>query len=349
MNPKILNREFKHPEDGWYQIEAKGEHPNRGAGIVQVIDDQAVDAIVKRFNQDAVKPDFAGMLVDHEHFKHDQDKETIAYGWLMKLQNRHDGVYGQVKWTSTGKPAVDGGDYRYFSSEYDPQDFVVLNRDGKTTRARPLRLDGLTLTNSPNNKGGRPITNRGSDDETISQGTVPGGTQNEKTKMKSIAMKLALSADASEEAVLAEMAKVINRATGAEAQVTELTARIAGLESANKQMATDLVEAELAEHGVSDEKVLNRVRPVLLGLKKREERLAFLGDVLPKKQGTAGAGAVLNRSQAKAPAAAGGAAAVDGEEAAAKAQKIMNRARELQGASQRGWDSCWQQAQAENK
>ena len=27
-------------------------------------------------------------------------------------------------------------------------------------RARPLRLAGLTLTNSPNNKGGKPITNR---------------------------------------------------------------------------------------------------------------------------------------------------------------------------------------------
>jgi hypothetical protein len=29
MNARILNREFRHPYDGWYQIEAKGFRPAR--------------------------------------------------------------------------------------------------------------------------------------------------------------------------------------------------------------------------------------------------------------------------------------------------------------------------------
>ncbi len=122
MAPHILNREFRHPADGWYMIEPAGEHPNAGGGVVQVLDNPARESIVNRFNQEARAPGFAGMLIDHEHFKHDQTKETRAYGWLMELQNRSDGIYGKINWTATGRAAVDGGDYRFFSTEYDPSD-----------------------------------------------------------------------------------------------------------------------------------------------------------------------------------------------------------------------------------
>ena len=100
------------------------------------------------------------MLIDHEHFKHEMDQETLAYGWLQQLQGREDGIYGRIRWTGTGQPSVDQGDYRFFSTEYDRADLAVLNSEGKLKRVRPTRLDGLTLTNAPNNKGGKPITNR---------------------------------------------------------------------------------------------------------------------------------------------------------------------------------------------
>ena len=166
MKTPICNRDFQHPADGWYQIEVPGEHLNQTAGVVQVIDGAAVESIVNRFNQEADAyqrqhgEPFPGMLIDHEHFKHDPDKETTAYGWLLRLENRNGKPFGQIHWTTTGKAAVDGGDYRFFSSEYDPKDLQILNRGEKPVRARPMRLDGLTLTNAPNNKGGSPITNR---------------------------------------------------------------------------------------------------------------------------------------------------------------------------------------------
>ena len=141
MNPSILKSRISTSPDGWYQIEAKGEHPNRRAGVVQVIDDRACEAIVNRFNAEAGEAGFAGMLIDHEHFKHDEDKETVAYGWLGKLENRADGIYGQIRWTETGRKAVDGGDYRFFSTEYDSKDLTILN-SGEKSPARPSDASG---------------------------------------------------------------------------------------------------------------------------------------------------------------------------------------------------------------
>jgi hypothetical protein len=172
MNPPILNREFQHPADGWYQVEAQGEHPHRAAGVVQVIDTASAASIVERFNADAAAGRLRHgheMLIDHEHFSDQSDQETRAYGWLQELQNRDDGIYGRIRWTATGQAAVDGGDYRFFSTEYEPQDLQVLI-DGKPQKVRPLRLAGLTLTNMNNNRGQKPITNRSVGDEVTSRG-----------------------------------------------------------------------------------------------------------------------------------------------------------------------------------
>jgi phage I-like protein len=160
MNATILNREFQHPTDGWYQIEPKGEHLNKAAGIVQVIDDVALKSIVEKFQEESAPPGFPGLLVDREHFKHDLDKESRAEGWLQELQARPDGLYAKINWTATGQKDVDGADYRFFSTEYDEADCEVLGTESDgVKRVRPLRLDGLTLTNMPNNRGMKPITN----------------------------------------------------------------------------------------------------------------------------------------------------------------------------------------------
>lgn len=186
MKTAIFNRaDFEHPADGWYQIEPKGTHPNREAGVDQVIDDTACSAIVNRFNADADAgklPQGRELLIDHEHFKEQHDQETIAYGWLQRLQNRADGIYGKIRWTAVGQAAVDGGNYRFFSSEYDPKDLVALG--GSPPHIRPMRLDGLTLTNMPNNKGGKPITNRaGAGQNRLPEASNPRAAQDRAAKL----------------------------------------------------------------------------------------------------------------------------------------------------------------------
>jgi hypothetical protein len=282
MNSPILNRDFSHPSDGWYQIEPMGEHPNRAAGVIQVIDDQAAKAIVNRFNEDAAVGKLRHgkeMLIDHEHFSDQPDKETRAYGWLTELQQRADGIYGRVRWSKTGREAVDGGDYRFFSTEYDPRDCVECRvpsgekenpsrtHHASLLRVRPMRLEGLTLTNMNNNRGQRPITNRGPNGPTDQP-------QTERKNMNTVAIKLGLAGDVSEEIVLAEVTRLLNRVTEMiphEEENKSLRERLGAIDGEQVHTLLDL-------HGVRDEKIRNRLKPVLMGLKNREDRVAALLD-----------------------------------------------------------------------
>ncbi len=225
----ILNRDFQHPPDGWYHLEAKGEHPNKRAGVIQIIDDAACESIVNRFNAEAERPGFPGMLIDHEHFKHDEDKETRGYGWLMRLQNRTDGFYGQIRWTGTGQKAVDDGDYRFFSTEYDPADLQVLpaaqgpgatRSEKKSKRVRPMRLDGLTLTNVNNNKGQKPITNR--EEENSGRAELGCGNRGETQEtMQTLRTELNLADEANEADILREIRSLKRQKTEVEESCAE--------------------------------------------------------------------------------------------------------------------------------
>jgi phage I-like protein len=254
----ILNRDFKHPADGWYQIEPKGLHPNRRAGVVQVIDEEAAVSIVNLFNESAKDPDFAGMLIDHEHFKHQEDQETRAFGWLMELTNRTDGIYAKIRWTTTGQAAVDGGDYRFFSTEYDPQTMAILNKDANGTyNVRPLALAGLTITNDPNNKGGKPITNRLDQSDQPDDGQAVTITE----PMKNLIAKLGLPADAQEAAALTAVETITNRATTAETEsaalkvtIAELLTKLDGFEAAAKKFSEEQADRDL-------EPIKNRLTP----------------------------------------------------------------------------------------
>jgi hypothetical protein len=291
MNSPILNPDFSHPADGWYQIEPKGEHPNRAAGVIQIIDDEAVKSIVERFNEEAAAGKLRHgneMLIDHEHFSDQPDKESRAYGWLVELQVRGDGIYGRVRWSKTGKEAVDGGDYRFFSTEYAPGDCVEcrgtanegeteakMGKEGSSldTRhdlfphVRPLRLDGLTLTNMNNNRGQKPITNRDPNGPTDQPST-------ERKRMNTVALKLGLATDVSEEIILAEVSRLLNRVTEMiphEEENKSLRERVGMIDA-------DQVHTLLDLHGVRDERIRNRLKPVLMSLKNREERVAALLD-----------------------------------------------------------------------
>jgi len=92
--------------------------------------------------------------------------------------------------------------------------------------------------------------------------------------MNTVANKLGLAADVSEETILAEVTRLLNR-------VTEMIPH----EEENKLLRerlgvidADQVHTLLDLHGVRDEKIRNRLNPVLMSLKNREERVAALLD-----------------------------------------------------------------------
>lgn len=373
MNRRILNRQFQHPADGFYQIEATGFHPNARAKVVQVIDDKAVAAICANFNRDAATGALRHgheMLIDHEHFKHDGDKETIAYGWMEDAQARPDGIYARNRWTATGRPAVDGGDYRFFSTEYDDTDPVnyekvdaadvpeaMRNKYAGWRFIRPLVLTGLTLTNQFNNRGQKPITNR-FDKLTVPRGEAilpdkpansPAGAQadiqNRKTTMKHIAVKLGMSADSPEEEITGELARLMNRAETAEATASQLTTENATLKNRIAVLDNEQIDADFDSRGISDQALRNKLKPVLAGMKNRAERVEFLG-LLPAHDSKGAARPLTNRGGARTPD--GGMQQPDSADEKELAAKITNRAQSLKGSAPgRTFDSCWKQAQRE--
>jgi phage I-like protein len=341
----ILNRDFQHPKDGWYMIEPKGEHPNPAAKVVQIIDELAADAIVENFNRQAEDKDFPGMLIDHEHFAYSDGQESRAFGWLNRLDNRPDGIYAQIRWTATGRAAVDGGDYRFFSTVYAPSEGEFLNSIGPR-QFRPLALAGLTLTNKPNNKGGKPITNRAdrghsvrldpdadqsgqnvrapknlATDASAAAAAKPTTTKNK--DMKNIATKLGLAAEAGEEAILAEVTKIMNRATESEAALKPANEKVIALTTENQTLRAARIEADLDIYK-------NRFAPEqresfkALLVTNREHTLKVL-QALPAPGGTTTAsGMVCNRDVARTPA--DGVAARNTERAAAvEDYRLKNR------------------------
>ena len=89
MNTLILNREtFELPPDGWYQIAPIGEFPHAGAGVVQVVDAAACEAMANAFRVESASPNFAGLLIDFDHFSLDGKQKSEAAGWITALEAR---------------------------------------------------------------------------------------------------------------------------------------------------------------------------------------------------------------------------------------------------------------------
>lgn len=366
MNCKILNREFRHPSDGFYQVEAKGFHPlSDGRKIVQVVDDQAIASIANRFNADVAESAFhhgEEMLIDREHFKYDEGKDTVAYGWGRQAQGRGDGIYCRIDWTGTGRPAVDKGDYRFFSTEYDPEQTEVVpdseipaavrNKFPGWKFLRPLRLDGLTLTNMHNNAGQRPITNRNTlpGDPANSPAGEQADIQNrKKTTMKLIAQKLGLSAEASEDAILGELSKLENRLKKSEEDLRPVSQERDTLKNRVTELLEIQAEADLDLHGIKDEQERKDLKAVLIS--NRATGLIVLKRIFKastpdKKPATP----VHNRQGAKTPTTD----LTDEEsqaataKAEARAARISNRARKLrEESSSLSLPASYQQAEAE--
>lgn len=324
MNPKILNRDFKLPADDWYEVEVPGEHFNAEANLLQVIDEQALSSIVNRFDALAADPDFPGLLIDRDHFSLDTSKESKAAGWAMKLRNRAGKLEAQIRWSSSGRADVEGGDYRFFSSVYD-QDQVeelgkrtVKNRKRPVRAVRPLQLDRLAITNDPNNKGQKPISNR--DPGTTSEGDQP---ENQPT-MKKVNKELGISDEASEDAAVAEISKIKNRESKAVADLATIKAERDELLA--NQVETDLEKFKPVitnRDAAKKALIANRADTIELF----QARLDAVGDGEADKGETRDP--ITNRKAAKTPAEK----TEDAEKQAAekRAAWISNRASAIRG------------------
>ncbi len=73
--------------------------------------------------------------------------ETKAYGWILDLEPRADGLYARVHWTAEGWALIQGGHYKFYSPFWEAE--PIGSRDGRPL-FRPVRLISAGLTNQPN-------------------------------------------------------------------------------------------------------------------------------------------------------------------------------------------------------
>ena len=109
MNYVIRNRSTMDPTGGWLHIVPKGELPNAEAGVVQVLDDAALDAILANIKSDAQKRGdrWPGIYAGEEHFIYDDTKSSAAFGWFKNFEKRSDGLWASADGlTDLGRAAM---------------------------------------------------------------------------------------------------------------------------------------------------------------------------------------------------------------------------------------------------
>jgi phage I-like protein len=340
MNPNqrliIRNRAALASAEGWIHIVPKGELPNAEAKIVQVLDDASLDSILAGIQKDKNRmgDKWPGIYAGREHFIYDSDKDSAALGWFKDFEKRADGIWAKEDGlTPGGVTAVKNREYKFTSFVADPADLQKVEGN----KYRVMKIETVGFTNYAN---GRelltPITNR-NNFPGVSASAANVENNNQEKRMKKIADKLGLAAEASEDAILAEVTKIMNRVTELEPladENTKLKNRIAAADSV-------AVDTLLATHKVTDAKVLNRLKPIIAALPTQEERVAALVDFGYKVEtAPASTARVLNRQ----PAPAAGATGADERDTA---QKIRNRAMAIQGERKCSFDSAWAEASRE--
>lgn len=256
-------------------IVPRGELFNKAANITQVLDDTALNSILADLND--VKAKNGGLYLGEEHFIYNSEARSEAFAWAKKFELDAQGIWAvDPEYTDVGAPAIKNRRYKWTSFVADAEIPGAVQKLANN-KVRILKIDTVGFTNYANGKSLlTPITNREKDFADVSASAASNQQQqNERTiTMKSIAQKLGLAAEASEDAILAEVTKLQNRNTTLEPLDAENTT----LKNRIKEIDAEAVATMLDAHGVKDEKIVNRLKPVLLALKNREERVAALTD-----------------------------------------------------------------------
>jgi len=322
----VLNRAGTLPDDGWYHVCPIGEFQvttGEGKRLLQVIDNKAVKAMA-----DKLIAAGGPLLVDYDHFSYDPERSSEAAGWIYALEAREDGLYARIEWTDTGSVAVMNKRYRFVSPVWYPNECEPIGNN----KIRPLRLDSIALTNSPNLKGMRPLSNRGTEDQPLKHraGEEP---------MKELITLLGLKEDATAEAIVNsvtalktsadEAAALKNRAETAEG-------KLAAAET--KQLESD-ADAFCEQH---KDRIVNRdqVRAQYIANRAGTEAL-----FAAMKTDAGGSQPIHNRQKTPVDGKSGD----DSEKGKSRAAAIKNRAHEIMAQRKCSWGAAFDAAQAEVK
>jgi hypothetical protein len=180
----------------WLQLSPYGDFPHtRG---LQRVDRAAAETMVVQFNSLRARLGrlFGGapFFVGHPDLPSAHElSDRKAYGWVMQLQAREDGLYGQVKWSEAGLELLKNAHYKYLSPYWEGKQ--IGTESGKPV-FRPFAFLSVGLTNTPNipvkplaNSVGMPST--ASLDSAVKTPSAPIGSCSQSTRTHSPECKMA--------------------------------------------------------------------------------------------------------------------------------------------------------------
>lgn len=158
--------------DGWIMLVPKGRKAGtlrtyegdeeKREDITQEFDEAAFASMVEDWNKRKAEEgaNFPGVLIDFDHFSHDETKPTEAAGWIEDVAVREDGLWGLPRWSALGKQKLEGGIYRLVSPVLRDFEEVGSEKVEGKRLLRPKVLHRLALTNDPQLRGMPPVSNR---------------------------------------------------------------------------------------------------------------------------------------------------------------------------------------------
>lgn len=318
---------FTLPPDGWIMALPKGSFPGvmqtREGGettfteIEQVLDDVAIDAMLRDFQKAKDDENFGGLLVDLDHLSHRSDSKSEAAGWVHEMERRDDGLWVRPRWTQMGLPLVEGGTYRFVSPVLT--DLEHLGGE----KYRPGRFERLALTNDPKLKGMPPITNR----------QEPRRTENKMEHKKLLCSLLGLPETASDEEIsqafgpasarMKAAADTANKCGELQNRVKELDAELAVANKTKAELLATVVEYDATKFGAYVANKEELKRKLTANRAQTIEILTLLVDGDPEKAGKQAKHDLRNRNN---PGAVDKDAKTPTE---AQSKAIMSRANDL--------------------
>lgn len=219
VNISVLSNQFTLLQGDWLTI-PYGDHPHSQG--IQRLTNESGKAMTNRFHSMRGKlarlfgglPFYVGHPDDPAFANEFTDKR--AYGWIMDMETRPDGLAIQVKWNELGNQAISNAEYKWFSPRWAVKQIGLIN--GKDL-FDPQWFISAGLTNRPN-IGVMPLSNEDPLDQSDPSNMSETQTKGVSQPMKEALIKLlALTNEATDEQILSAIAQ---KATADQAAATAL-------------------------------------------------------------------------------------------------------------------------------
>lgn len=227
----------------WIHLLPAGElRMNQERGTIKPLAPGALPILCTFDGRDPI--DRVPVDVNHANAKRGtQGADTPAYGWLVELSARADGLWGRVEWNATGRKAIEERAYRGVSAE------LMVAADGTI-----IGIRGASLTNHPNIKGLSPVFQSAGEDDDMDK------------FLKDLKAKLGLKDDATPEAVLQAVNDLAEGNGVLSARIAEIGKAAGAADGAKPEAVLQSVTtlaAKAAATGTGDDKAIEGLRAEL--------------------------------------------------------------------------------------